>query len=138
MGATFEDDAMGDHAGVVVVDREQHEAIYEEISVHAHNYGGIEAAFDTRDRQDVIRHLERFEAMVALMDAIGWREHPEAPDEQPVHVDARGAQILEAQVREIAADLDAGCNTDHPAWLDRNLVLLATLRQLVVDGEKAA
>jgi hypothetical protein len=138
MGATFEGEAMGDHARVVVVDREQREAIREEISVHAHNYGGIDAAFDARDRQDVIRHLERFEAMVALMDAIGWREHPEAPDEQPVHVDERGAQILEAQARESAADLDAGCNTDHPAWLDRNMMLLATLRQLVVDGEKAA
>jgi hypothetical protein len=68
--------------------------------------------------------------MIDLMDAIGWREQPEAPDEQPLGVPDDLARWAATQADDLAGDvLD-----DDPRVVDARLVALAALRRVAGAG----
>lgn len=73
---------MSEHTAVL--DRAQREALRNVLRTTTSGYGDFAISFRKGDRQWVTEQLERLQGMVALMDAIGWSEQPDAPDEQPV------------------------------------------------------
>jgi hypothetical protein len=102
------------------------------------------------ERAKVVQRFEQLGALIALLDSIGWGEHPEAPDEQPIVVD-RAVAVWAAPAADEWSDClhdDAAYRAAHPDEepvvlidehkLDSDLLLLATLRQLAGADESSA
>ena len=69
----------------VTLDRAQREAIRAELTMRADGMGGdLPHGFACGDREFAHAQHRRLGRMIAVMDAIGWREQPDTPDEQPV------------------------------------------------------
>ena len=72
----------------VQLDREQREAIRSEIRVAASRSKDIRQCLEpggTTDRASVIRKIAELVRWVAMLDAIGWQEPPDAPNESVGH-----------------------------------------------------
>jgi hypothetical protein len=103
-------------AATVRLDRTQREAIRRELAATAGAYGAFESHVAAGEREAAMRELRRLRGMFAVLDAIGWTEQREAPDEQPItvssaagwwarsHADAAGDHALAlGALREIGA-----------------------------------
>jgi sugar phosphate isomerase/epimerase len=68
----------------VTLDRDRREALRRDLAGTAHGYGDFEYAFRRGEREYAYKHVKRLRRMIEAMDAIGWTEQPDAPNEQPV------------------------------------------------------
>jgi hypothetical protein len=108
----------------VTLDRVQREALRRELGVHAHRADDLEALFDRGDRAQFVWIMEILSGLALAMDAIGWQESPDAPDQQEVIVD----EALAAWAGPAADDV-AQCWVDSiPLDPDSDLNALGALR----------
>lgn len=126
-------EAQGDGAPmgeVLMLDREQREILRRLIDVDSEGMADDAAlAITTRDRHSAAEAVGRLEAMLALMDAIGWTEPAEDPGVMPVEVgDAVVGWALRelSQVRRWLPEAVAEGRPDT----DDDLLALAVLREV--------
>ncbi len=102
---------------VITLDRQQRQAVRGDIRATAGDLNDLNLAFDRANRDFITRKIVQLQRLVAALDAIGWTEPPDAPDELVITVDAdlaawaAGAAVeLEQALPEFQAsdrDLDA-------------------------------
>src|SRR5437764_1406570 len=112
----------------ITLDHEQRETLRDELTGTANGYGDFEYAFRRGERAYVVKQIEYLRGMASLMDAIGWVEQPDAPDEQPVTLDRRTLAWVRRHARELATSF----GEEPPA--DRELVRYAAIRALGADA----
>jgi len=111
-------------AGVVVLDREEREALRRELRLAAMDCGDINLMLDGGMRQLTMARLERLQGIAAVLDAIGWSEVDGAPDRQPVTVTPATAAWLSRNADELVVSL---AEMDGE---DIDLLALAVMRKL--------
>jgi hypothetical protein len=93
----------------VQLDSAQCDAIRNEIRVAASGYGDIALSMGLRghrvSRDRVVGAIERLEQWVTMLDAIGWKDQPDGPDELCVAVDPELLEVASV----IATNLDRQC-----------------------------
>lgn len=113
-----------------MLDREQREILRRLIDVDSEGMTDDAAiAIAHRDRHSAVEAVGRLEAMVALLDSIGWAEPEDAPDLQAVAVgDAVVGWALRelSQVRRWLPEAIAEGEPDT----DDDLLALAVLREV--------
>jgi hypothetical protein len=109
----------------VELDRAQRVALRRELGVDAHRANDLESFFDRGDRAQFVRIMEILSGLALAMDAIGWQESPDAPDQQEVIVN----EALAAWAGPAADDI-AQCWVDDsiPVDPDSDLDALSALR----------
>lgn len=110
----------------VRLDRAQRQALREEIRDTAGDCRDINLALEQGNREFVVREARQLQRLVAALDAIGWTEPPDAPDDQTVTVDRE----LALWARSVAVELERSF-ADYRVG-DRDL---DTLRALCVIAE---
>ena len=90
----------------VALDREQREGIRSEIRVVASRFKDITKCLQpdrdgNTDRASVVRNITELVQWVAMLDAIGWQEPAEAPNEFVVTVDSELAMWARRAAREL-------------------------------------
>lgn len=114
---------------LVRLDRAQRAAIRREIWIIASGIGDIELAFDEDlderlGREFVLAWIERLQRLVAMLDAIEWREPESAPEQHSVTVDSE----LADWARTRAAELKRTCHdVDEPGDEDLDALSAFTL-----------
>ncbi|MCW3038846.1 MAG: hypothetical protein JWM31_751 [Solirubrobacterales bacterium] len=66
------------------LDAVERRAIRDAVATTATALGDVTLAIDHGRRDEALALLAEFELGIAVLDAIGWSDVPEAPDEQPV------------------------------------------------------
>jgi len=110
----------------VVLDGEQREALRRELRLAALDCGDLNVAIDQGDRAFVLGRLDLLANIAAVLDAVGWREQPGAPDRQPVAIPPEAAGWLAANADALTVSLHEAGGSD----LDSDLLALAVMREL--------
>lgn len=114
----------------LTLDRAEREALRRELHGIAGSGADLETYVERGDRGHAYKLAADMRAMFAILDAIGWSEHPDEPDEQPV----TGDLSAHTEWMEKAADTLVRClEGDDPggaADLDSDLLAVAVLRRL--------
>lgn len=103
--------------GRVTLDARQREALREEAALRTSGWGDIAWAFREGDRTYARGCLNRLRRSIELMDAIGWSEQADAPDEQPVARTHALAAWARSEAREVLSSLPESTDT-HDQDLD--------------------
>jgi hypothetical protein len=94
-------------AATVRLDRAQREAIRREVAGAAGRYGAFDGHIAAGTREEAMRELRRLRGMFAVLDAIGWAEQCDAPDEQPVTVSSGAAWWARSELAGATGGEDA-------------------------------
>ena len=116
----------------ITLDRAQREAIRDDIRATAGALGDISLKLEEAhlDRAYIVRKIAQLERVVAALDAIGWAEPDNAPDQQTVTVDADLASWAGEMIVEMEIALhDLEPRADR-ARLDKDLDSLSGLRMI--------
>lgn len=112
------------------LDRAEREALRRELTEQASGFDDLDRCMQNGDREGAYRLAARLTTILAIIDAIGWSEHPDEPDEQPVTADlSPHAEWIERAARELVGFLEG----DDPAGvvdLDSDLLAVAVLGRL--------
>lgn len=112
--------------------REQRDVLRGYAATATSPYSDLSSALSDCDRPAALRHLRVILGALALLDAIGWTETPEAPDEQDVTVDEQLRAFAVAEADQLRMDL---VDEEDPAWLDVFLGDFAALKALTSGGQ---
>ena len=90
----------------VALEREQREGIRSEVRVAASRSKDITKCLEAdrdgnTDRASVVREITELVQWVAMLDAVGWQEPPDAPNEFVVTVDSALAMWAQGAAREL-------------------------------------
>lgn len=107
----------------VTLDRAQREAIRGEMLTAAGDCGDISLALGDRresgrDREFVVRRMARLQRIVATLDAVGWTEPPDNPEEVTVTVDRELAVWAAEAADELVVSLGESISLRPDADLD--------------------
>ena len=102
----------------VALEREQREGIRSEIRLAASRSKDIRQCLQAdrdgnTDRASVVRKITELVQWVAMLDAIGWQEPPDAPNELVVTADSALAMWAHGAARELERAFDTLYVTDE-------------------------
>lgn len=109
-----------------VLDRDEREAVRRELATCSSGWGDFMVCVQQGDREGAHRCLDRLTAIMALLDAIGWKEHPEAPELQPIMPEPAAASWAARNADELLNALEEAGAAD----IDADLLVLSALRRI--------
>jgi hypothetical protein len=107
----------------VMLDRTRREALRREMQLITSGWGDLGYALKNGELDYLHKSLKRLRQVAALMDAIGWIEQADAPDEQPVEYGRTLAAFARAQAEEMMSSF--GHEVPDDAELDAYAALCA-------------
>ncbi len=114
----------------LTLDRAEREALRRELHGIAGGGANLEGYVEQGDRGHAYKLAADMRAMFAVLDAVGWSEHPDAPDEQPVTGDLSAhTEWIGRAARELVRCLE-GEGPAGAADLDSDLLAVAVLGRL--------
>lgn len=120
--------------GKVTLNRAQREALRAEIRIAAGDCGDVNLWLDQPhlDRASVVARIALLQQLVAALDAIGWAEPEDAPDDLEVVVDRQLALWAHGQFQALSRSL----SESTPYDMDGALTTLRALH-LIADTDWA-
>jgi hypothetical protein len=108
----------------VTLDRAQRDAIRFNVATWTNGWGDIHIYTLDGDREHVRKARWELGRMIALMDAIGWTEQPDTPDEQPVSRSRSLAAFARREAKSLLRVFD-DCDGANDELLDAYRALCA-------------